>query len=301
MTDPIETARALALPPAADRAAARNGPLTLATPCAGCRHPYNWHQAGACQVRDCVCTAFAVEDRAALRDRIAEALLDHLSRTADIRPGQAGALAFMPEVTDEERMRLADAVLAVLPGPAATRTAALEEADESPLSPDYSHEACGFHWHGRDGMDIPVRDGQPVCPRCELAAAERKSAALQRRRDEVGAECKRRGKRVLEQSEKICALEKAIDEVRRQLGAEILRAGQAEAELRRLAAEAGEPAAVARPDVQVWPLARVLAEVRCGSEDWPWEQEWVDLDEHHADRLAKLEAGIRERGITGRC
>ncbi|MFB6955498.1 hypothetical protein ACFCYB_00320 [Streptomyces sp. NPDC056309] len=39
---------------------------------------------------------------------------------------------------------------------------------EPPLSPYYSHEACGFHWHGRDGMDIPMRDGQPVCPRCEL-------------------------------------------------------------------------------------------------------------------------------------
>ncbi|NDZ63592.1 hypothetical protein [Streptomyces cyaneofuscatus] len=44
-------------------------------------------------------------------------------------------------------------------------------AGEPPLSPYYSHEACGFHWHGRDGMDIPMRDGQPVCPRCELAAA----------------------------------------------------------------------------------------------------------------------------------
>jgi hypothetical protein len=40
---------------------------------------------------------------------------------------------------------------------------------EPPLSPYYSHEACGFYWHGRDGLDIPVRDGQPVCPRCELA------------------------------------------------------------------------------------------------------------------------------------
>lgn len=39
---------------------------------------------------------------------------------------------------------------------------------ERPLSPYYEHPACGFHWHGRDGMDIPVRDGQPVCPRCEL-------------------------------------------------------------------------------------------------------------------------------------
>lgn len=36
------------------------------------------------------------------------------------------------------------------------------------LSPYYSHEACGFHWHGRDGLDIPMRDGQPICPRCEL-------------------------------------------------------------------------------------------------------------------------------------
>lgn len=38
---------------------------------------------------------------------------------------------------------------------------------EPPLSPYYSHEACGFHWHGRDGLDIPMRDGQPICPRCE--------------------------------------------------------------------------------------------------------------------------------------
>lgn len=42
---------------------------------------------------------------------------------------------------------------------------------DPPLSPYYSHEACGFHWHGRDGLDIPMRDGQPVCPRCELTAA----------------------------------------------------------------------------------------------------------------------------------
>ncbi|MFB6776532.1 hypothetical protein ACFCX0_03665 [Streptomyces sp. NPDC056352] len=52
----------------------------------------------------------AVQD---LRDRVAEALLDHLSRTADIRPGPGGALAFMPEITDAERLRIADAVLAV--------------------------------------------------------------------------------------------------------------------------------------------------------------------------------------------
>jgi hypothetical protein len=52
--------------------------------------------------------------------------------------------------------------------------------------------------------------------------------------------------------------------------------------------------------VQVWPLARVLSEVRCGSQDWTWEEEWADLDERHAATgyLEKLEAQIRENGIT---
>ncbi|WP_206315668.1 hypothetical protein, partial [Streptomyces sp. C1-2] len=58
----------------------------------------------------------------------------------------------------------------------------------------------------------------------------------------------------------------------------------AEAELRRLADEQHAPDApeasgpqvlpLARAldsDLQVWPLDRVLSEVRCGSEDWPWE------------------------------
>ncbi|MFF9215586.1 hypothetical protein [Streptomyces viridosporus] len=66
-------------------------------------------------------------DQAALRDRIAEALLDYLSRTADIRPGRTGELAFMPEVTDAERLGMAAAVLAVLPEPA-VQAAAYEES-----------------------------------------------------------------------------------------------------------------------------------------------------------------------------
>ena len=41
-------------------------------------------------------------------------------------------------------------------------------AGEASPSPYYEHPECGFHWHGRDGMDIPMRNGQPVCPRCEL-------------------------------------------------------------------------------------------------------------------------------------
>lgn len=42
------------------------------------------------------------------------------------------------------------------------------KADEPPLSRYYRHEKCGFHWRGRDSLDIPMRDGQPICPRCEL-------------------------------------------------------------------------------------------------------------------------------------
>jgi hypothetical protein len=57
-------------------------------------------------------------DRAELRDRIADAVHMHLAGTADIRLTEGGEYAFVPEVTDAERIRLADAVLAVLPAPA---------------------------------------------------------------------------------------------------------------------------------------------------------------------------------------
>lgn len=112
---------------------------------------------------------------------------------------------------------------------------------EAPLSPDYEHPDCGFHWHGSDGMDIPMRDGQPVCPRCELRKVEKQLRHSDKRREELRVESLRRGRNVLEQSEKIRALERQIDSIREQLGAEILRAGQAEDELRRLAAETPGP------------------------------------------------------------
>ena len=53
-------------------------------------------------------------------------------------------------------------------------------------------------------------------------------------------------------------------------------------------------------DVQVWPLARVLRDVRCGSNDWTWGEEWVDLDKRHAATgyLDALEQQIRADGIT---
>ncbi|MEU2780572.1 hypothetical protein [Streptomyces sp. NPDC007110] len=126
-------------------------------------------------------------------------------------------------------------------------------ADEGPLSPYYEHPECGFHWHGRDGMDIPMQDGQPVCPRCELGKAEKLLTHRERRCDELRAESKRRGKVKLEYAERIRQLENELDEVRTQLGAEILRAGQAEAELRRLDGCSAEPAAGAQQPKETGP------------------------------------------------
>jgi hypothetical protein len=60
----------------------------------------------------------------------------------------------------------------------AAATKVREWAAEAPLSPYYQHPACGFHWHGRDGMDVPIRDGQPVCPRCELAETQKEAQRL---------------------------------------------------------------------------------------------------------------------------
>jgi hypothetical protein len=70
---------------------------------------------------------------------------------------------------------------------------------------------------------------------------EKRLRYSERRNDELRTECRRRGRNVLEQSEKNRVLERQIDSIREQLGAEILRAGQAEAELHRLAAETPGP------------------------------------------------------------
>jgi hypothetical protein len=76
------------------------------------------------------------------------------------------------------------------------------------------------------------------------------------------------------------------------------------AELRRRADEAadaartGQTSAEERPDIQVWPLGRVLSEVRCGSQDWSWGEEWADLDYYRSEELAALEQQIRVNGIT---
>jgi hypothetical protein len=178
--------------------------------------------------------------RAALRDRIADTL---------------AAADGWRWVSDSDKARSssyrgyqtrADAVLSVLP-------ATTDRADaEAPLSPDYEHPGCGFHWHGRDGMDIPMRDGQPVCPRCELKAVGTRLHYSEQRREELRTESKRRGKKVLEQSERIRALEREIDGVRRQLGEEIVRTGQAEFDPSRMAGEAQQPETEAQPPRHRW-------------------------------------------------
>ncbi|MEU7399974.1 hypothetical protein [Streptomyces sp. NPDC044948] len=214
-----------------------------------------------------------------LRDRIAAALYDHS------HPGWA--LSF-PDLDQDQRdtyLARADAVLAVLPAPA-------DQTAERPLSPFYEHPECGFRWHGRDGMDIPIRDGQPVCPRCELAKVTRLLEHTSKRREEVGAECKRRGKQVLEQSERILTLERQVDEVQRQLGSEILRAGQAEAELRRVADEttATETPEWDRPETEEEKLAKCRRMAKAMSAppvappEWETTAEWPDRHKRPGDR-----------------
>ncbi|MGW2384446.1 hypothetical protein [Streptomyces sp. NPDC001658] len=87
--------------------------------------------------------------------------------------------------------------------------------------------------------EAPQPEAEPETP------LEKRLRFSERRNDELRTECLRRGKTVAERGEKIRELEKQLDEVRSQLGAEILRAGQAEAELRRMADEAQQPEAEA--------------------------------------------------------
>jgi hypothetical protein len=65
----------------------------------------------------------------------------------------------------------------------------------------------------------------------------------------------------------------------------------------RPASEAQQPETQAFT-VQVWPLTRILSEVQCGSQDWTWDEEWADLDHYRAKELADLETQIKVNGIT---
>lgn len=114
----------------------------------------------------------ASTNRAALRDRIAQAIHSDLSSTAYRRDG--GLLSIVP--------RLADAVLAVLPEPA-DRSALLREAadklgrmDYDTDRNDYGYDTYRDAWNGgvMDGAALlrrlaeeqPTQDEAPRCTRC---------------------------------------------------------------------------------------------------------------------------------------
>lgn len=170
-----------------------------------------------------------LEGKAALRARIARALYQHDQGTGLSGPGATPR---------EHHYREADAVLAVLPAPA-DRAAVLRWAADDLADafgdPTAKHiGALGASHLRRLAREIEAEQANADQSETPM---EKRLRFSERRNDELRAECRRRGKAKAEQAETIQRLEKQLDEVRTQLGAEILRAGQAEAELRRLAGE----------------------------------------------------------------
>ncbi|MFI8191419.1 hypothetical protein ACIF8T_21790 [Streptomyces sp. NPDC085946] len=159
-----------------------------------------------------------------------------------------------------ERVERAEAALAAAPAvqaPATDQTAAdVRDQLLHAIDHAYANGVLGYETPEEllAAYDASRAAEQPTADRAATLEAEtpleKRLRFSERRNDELRAECRRRGKRVLEQSEHILALERQLDEVRRQLGAEILRAGQTEAELRRLADET-QPAE-AHPTEHTW-------------------------------------------------
>lgn len=174
-------------------------------------------------------------DRAALRDRIAEAIADALKPRyggpQHNTPGGLPLTATAEQIRLHRAQPLADAVLSVLPAPA-DRATVLEEAAAAVAALDPAEAALAGQHAWSD------------------------AAALLRR----------------------MAVESAVVD--------------------RVAAET--PPAETQAELQVWPLRRILTEVRCGSKDWSWEEEWADLARRHAETgyLDRLADQISENGIT---
>ncbi|MDX3532507.1 hypothetical protein P1P75_40470 [Streptomyces sp. ID05-39B] len=178
-------------------------------------------------------------DQTAIHQRIAAALAARFTADGDLSQGMR---VIDPNDEDDPNParwvrpgEAADAVMAVLPEQTDRAAVLLEAADDLATAfgdPMAKHIGLlGAAHLRRRARSAQTSEAQPETP------MEKRLRYSERRNDELRAECKRRGKNVLEQSLKIVALERQIDEVRSQLGAEILRAGQAETELRRVAAE----------------------------------------------------------------
>jgi hypothetical protein len=60
-------------------------------------------------------------------------------------------------------------------GPASVERWEAVAAQLNDRQPGYHHPECGFRWSGKDGLDVPLRDGEPICPRCELALVEKRT------------------------------------------------------------------------------------------------------------------------------
>jgi beta-glucosidase-like glycosyl hydrolase len=173
----------------------------------------------------------------------AEAEVERLTaELANLRTMYDAATAREHELIEERDEAQAQANLDALADllPPADRAAILTEAADDLATafgdPTAKHigiiAASHLRRRARELEGGQAGEEQPETP------LEKRFRYSERRNDELRAECKRRGRINLEYAEKIERLEKQLDEVRGQLGAEILRAGQAETELRRLAAEA---------------------------------------------------------------
>jgi hypothetical protein len=140
--------------------------------------------------------------------------------------------------------------------------------------------------HGR-GQDDYRKAARWLAERLTVTAETRLSRA-ERRCEELRAESKRRGKKVLEYSEKNRALEREIDGIQRKLSAEILRADQAEAAV----SSVGQAPATEQ-------TALLAAADRIDAADLP--QDYVDMFDNGARwATAELRRMAVEAAVPGR-
>ena len=208
----------------------------------GVRYCWSDSAIGAVPHQPAVPVSSPPPDQTADRDRYAEVTAAARAEANRLALSEALGLGTgAPWAAIRERV----AVLAVLPPPVDRSTGLREAAEDLATAfgdPMAKHigilGASYLRRRARETETAQTAEAQAEAePETPL---EKRLRYSERRNDELREECLRRGRKLLGQSEKIIALEQQLDEVRAQLSAEILRAGQAEGELRRLADEARE-------------------------------------------------------------
>ncbi|MBE4735741.1 ParB N-terminal domain-containing protein [Streptomyces caniscabiei] len=206
-----------------------------------------------------------VADRAALRDRIRRAVCE------------AEGFAWDSDMLEpDEYGDVADMVLSVLPAPA-DRAAVLSDAERTMLG-----------WALDQAQLRMWKTGKHTAEEQAALVSLRRMAVESAAVDRVAADWFAAARFV-----------EAMNEACDQKPCEACTTREDVAsELRRVAAET--PPAETQAELQVWPLRRILTEVRCGSKDWSWEEEWADLARRHAETgyLDRLADQISENGIT---